>query len=194
MPDIDTTDRIVSSGSEQLILVDENDNETGFLDKASCHDGGGVLHRAFSLFVFDRNGRLLLQRRSATKRLWPRYWSNSCCSHPRAGETMAEATGRRLKDELNIAAQLTFAYKFTYQADFGERGAENELCWVYLGRTGDAIIPNTNEIAATQLVTAAELDEQLAARPDEFTPWFILEWQRLQEAHAPLLQRFLAAA
>ena len=159
------------------------------LDKDACHDGGGRLHRAFSLFVFDDTGRLLLQQRSAGKRLWPLDWSNSCCSHPRAGEAMDEATARRLKEELGIAARLTFAYKFAYQADFGQRGAENELCWVWLGRTSDPIAPNRNEIAATRLVTPAELDAELESRPDEFTPWFIMEWSRLRTEHAALLER-----
>lgn len=172
--------------------MDEQDKATGYLDKASCHDGEGVLHRAFSLFLFDGGGRLLMQQRSATKRLWPLYWSNSCCSHPRAGETMAEATSRRLRDELNVGAELKFVYKFTYQARFGDQGSEHELCWVYLGRTRDAIVPNSSEIAATRLLTAAELEEELAARPEQFTPWFMLEWSRLRDEHAPVLQSYLA--
>ncbi len=172
--------------------MDEDDNETGYLDKASCHDGDGLLHRAFSLFVFDPDGRLLMQRRSAAKRLWPLYWSNSCCSHPRAGETMTEATARRLREELNVGAELEFAYKFTYHASYGEQGSEHELCWVYLGRTGDPIEPNWNEIAETRLVTAAELEEELAFRPQEYTPWFVLEWSRLRNEHASMLEAFLA--
>ncbi|MEX2496299.1 MAG: isopentenyl-diphosphate Delta-isomerase, partial [Woeseia sp.] len=131
----DDHNRTVSSDDEQLILVDENDVEIGHLDKSSCHDAGGVLHRAFSLFVFGPDGKLLMQQRGADKRLWPLYWSNSCCSHPRRGESMEVATQRRLRDELNIGAELEFVYKFAYQADFGKDGAENELCWVYLGRT-----------------------------------------------------------
>ena len=136
--------RVVSSEQEELILVDENDREIGSLDKAACHDGTGVLHRAFSLFIFNPRGELLLQQRSRTKRLWPLYWSNSCCSHPRRGETMEEATARRLEDELHIAAELEFVYKFAYQARFDATGAENELCWVYLGRTGGTVTPNRN--------------------------------------------------
>lgn len=162
------------------------------MDKASCHNGDGLLHRAFSLFLFDGDGRLLMQQRNATKRLWPLYWSNSCCSHPRAGETMAEATSRRLREELNVGAELEFAYKFTYQASFGEQGSEHELCWVYLGRTSEAIVPNSSEVAATRLITAAELQEELSARPEDFTPWFMLEWSRLRDAHASMLQGFLA--
>jgi isopentenyl-diphosphate Delta-isomerase len=183
--------RIVSSDSEELILVDENDVEIGYLDKLSCHDAGGVLHRAFSLFIFGPDGRLLMQQRSAAKRLWPLYWSNSCCSHPRRGETMEEATGRRLQDELNIEAELEFVYKFAYQADFGERGAENELCWVFLGRTDDRVIANRSEIAETRSLSAAELQEQLNANPQDFTPWFKLEWHRLNEEHAERLHTYL---
>jgi isopentenyl-diphosphate delta-isomerase len=185
--------RIVSSESEQLILVDEHDVEIGYLDKSSCHDAGGVLHRAFSLFIFDGDGRLLMQRRSASKRLWPLYWSNSCCSHPRRGESMQEATERRLRDELNIGAELEFVYKFTYQANFGEQGAEHELCWVFLGRTSDKIIANKNEIAATRSLSGAELQQELDANRQDFTPWFKLEWQHLDERHGPLLRKYLSS-
>lgn len=183
--------RIVSSEKEELILVDENDMEIGHIDKASAHDADGLLHRAFSLFVFDLEGRLLLQQRSGSKRLWPCYWSNSCCSHPRRGESMEEATSRRLRDELNISAELEFVYKFSYQAPYGEFGAENELCWVYLGRSADRIVPNETEIAATRSLGADELQMELDANPQRFTPWFKLEWQRLNERHAALLRGYL---
>ncbi len=89
--------RVVSSEAEELILVDEHDNEIGHLSKAECHDGEGRLHRAFSVFLFNDSGELLLQRRSPAKRLWGGYWSNSCCSHPRLGESLHTATSRRLR-------------------------------------------------------------------------------------------------
>ena len=98
--------RIVSSESEELILVDRADNEIGFISKADAHDGAGILHRAFSLFLFNDEGELLVQQRAPGKRLWGGYWSNSCCSHPRRGESMLTATGRRLEEELNLAADL----------------------------------------------------------------------------------------
>ena len=186
--------RVVSSEQEELILVDEDDREIGSLDKAACHDGVGVLHRAFSLFIFNPRGELLLQQRSGGKRLWPLYWSNSCCSHPRRGETMQEATARRLDDELHITAELEFVYKFAYQARFDATGAENELCWVYLGRTDGTVTPNRNEIAATRLLAADELDRELVRQPDRFTPWFKLEWSRLREQHAHVLRRYTTPA
>jgi len=88
--------RSAASDSESLILVDEADREVGHLDKAQCHQGQGVLHRAFSLLIFNDAGELLLQQRSASKRLWPLFWSNSCCSHPRRAETMEAANGAGL--------------------------------------------------------------------------------------------------
>ena len=187
----DHASRIVSSETEQLILVDENDVEMGHIDKQSAHDANGLLHRAFSLFIFNPDGKLLMQQRSADKRLWPNYWSNSCCSHPRRGETMQQATSRRLRDELNIDAELEFVYKFTYQASYDELGAENELCWVYLGRTADTIMPNRSEIADTGWVSASELQRKLEEKPAQFTPWFKLEWQRLNEDHAEVLGKYL---
>jgi len=176
---LDSEHRIVSSETEELILVDADDEETGFLSKAECHDGGGVLHRAFSLFLFNADGELLLQRRSASKRLWPGFWSNSCCSHPRRGESMAVATRRRLRDELNIETSLQFVYKFAYAAEFGDAGSENELCHVYLGRVGDAFRPNEHEIEAVRFVRPGDLVKEFAASPATFTPWLKMEWQAL---------------
>jgi len=182
--------RAVSSESEELILVDIEDNEVGYRSKADCHDGPGVLHRAFSLFLFNENGELLLQQRSAEKRLWPGYWSNSCCSHPRRGETLSIATMRRLHDELNTAADLEYVYQFCYQVEFSEAGSENELCHVYLGRIDGAISPNESEIADIRFVSASELDDELATQPQRFTPWFMQEWQALKESYAEQLARY----
>lgn len=182
--------RIVSSEAEELILVDADDNETGFLSKADCHDGDGVLHRAFSLFLFNDNGELLLQQRSDSKRLWPGYWSNSICSHPRRGESMEVATQRRLLDELNIEAELEFVYKFDYQATFGEQGSENELCHVYLGKAPADIRPNESEISAVRFITPAELDREFAEKPETLTPWFRMEWQALRTDYRDGLRGF----
>lgn len=185
--------RIVSSEAEALILVDANDTEIGQLSKAECHDGDGILHRAFSLFLFNHDGELLLQRRASSKRLWGGYWSNSCCSHPRHGESMAVATQRRMLDELNVDAVLEYVYKFSYQVSFGDAGAENELCHVYLGRFEGPARPNEHEIDGIRFITAAELDSELRSCPDRFTPWFQMEWQALRQRYADVLARYTLA-
>lgn len=188
--DASTTQRVVSSDDEQLILVDAQDRETGYLEKSRCHDGEGVLHRAFSVFVFNHAGELLMQQRAADKRLWPLYWSNSCCSHPVRGEDTASAARRRLRQELNIEAEVEFVYKFAYKAKYGELGAENEMCSVYLGRTADDVVPNRNEIAATRWIRPAALDRELVNDPDGFTPWFLMEWRRLRDDFSPELDSY----
>jgi isopentenyl-diphosphate delta-isomerase len=180
-------DEIVSSEAEALIVVNENDEQVGKLSKAACHDGDGVLHRAFSLFIFNREGKLLLQQRSAEKRLWPLFWSNSCCSHPRHGETMDEAIHRRLHQELRMTSELHFLYKFQYQARFEDLGSENELCWVYTGISDAEPDPNGHEIADITWVTPADLDAAMAEDPESFTPWFKMEWQRVREIWANVL-------
>ena len=124
----------IMADPEALILVDEADRSLGHLSKALCHKGRGVLHRAFSLLIFNDRGELLLQQRAANKRLWPLYWSNSCCSHPRRAESMEAATRRRLLEELGLSCDLQFLFKFRYQAQFDATGAENELCSVFIGR------------------------------------------------------------
>jgi isopentenyl-diphosphate delta-isomerase len=189
---MDKAHRIVSSDAEQLVLVDAEDRETGFLSMAECHDGKGLLHRAFSVFLFNAAGELLLQQRSASKRLWPGFWSNSCCSHPRRGESMPIATSRRLRDELNIETQLEYVYKFSYQAIFGDLGAEHELCHVYLGRIDAPATANEHEIEALRYVTAATLAQEFEHAPEQFTPWFRMEWLRLTRDHRDMLSRYTA--
>ena len=184
------TGNTVSSESELLILVDPDDREAGNLSKAECHDGDGILHRAFSLFLFNGQGELLLQQRGAEKRLWPMYWSNTCCSHPRQGESMQAATERRLQQELNTAAVLEFIYKFEYQVRFGDLGSENELCWVYLGRLEREATANDSEIAALRFASADELRQELDAEPERLTPWFKMEWLRLSEQFTDRLAKY----
>jgi len=173
-------EEVVSNASEQLILVDEFDREIGFKAKNDAHLGRGTLHRAFSIFVFNSANELLLQQRSPGKMLWPNYWSNTCCSHPRRGEAMEEAVVRRLKQELGFECPLTFLYKFKYQAQFGAIGAEHEYCSVYYGRYDGPADVNVNEIAAWRWVDVETLERELAETPDRFTPWFKMEWVHLK--------------
>jgi isopentenyl-diphosphate Delta-isomerase len=175
--------RVVSSDDEQLIVVDGDDNEVGFLTKADAHDGRGTLHRAFSLFVFNSAGELLVQQRAQGKRLWPGYWSNTCCSHPRRGEDMDSAIHRRLLEEFGLRAELEFLFKFRYQAQYDSQGAEHELCWVYAGRSNERPRENVNEIAAWRYLTPQALQTEIACAPKTFTPWFKLAWARITTAH-----------
>jgi isopentenyl-diphosphate delta-isomerase len=173
-------EEIVSNANEELILVDELDREIGFKAKTACHLGKGVLHRAFSIFVLNSAKELLLQQRSGTKMLWPSYWSNTCCSHPRRGEAMEDAVMRRLKQELGFECPLEFLYKFKYQAQFGAIGAEHEYCWVYYGRYDGPVDVNVNEIEAWRWIDVASLERELATTPDRFTPWFKMEWVHIK--------------
>ncbi len=181
---------IVSSEREELILVDRNDREVGHASKADAHDGRGILHRAFSLFLFNAAGELLLQQRAPDKRLWGGYWSNSCCSHPRRGESLEVATTRRLLDELNFTTELEHVYWFCYEAQFGAAGSENELCHVFLGRASGDVQPNDNEIAALRYVTPDALAAEFTAHPERFTPWFKQEWGELTTTYREQLARY----
>jgi isopentenyl-diphosphate delta-isomerase len=184
----DRVSHSTTSDSDSLILVDEADREVGHLDKARCHEGRGVLHRAFSLLIFNDAGELLLQQRSAGKRLWPLFWSNSCCSHPRRAETMEQAIHRRLYEELGLRCPLQFLFKFQYQAQFDAAGAEQELCSVFVGRTSDPVRIDPSEILAWRWISPAALQAELAsAGAERFTPWFVMEWERILRDHPDVL-------
>jgi len=149
-----------------------------------CHAGRGILHRAFSLLIFNGRGELLLQQRSASKRLWPLYWSNSCCSHPRSTETMEAAIERRLYEELGLRCPLHFLFKFQYQAQFDETGAENELCSVFIGRSTDPLKIDRGEIAAWRWISPEALQSEMGpGGSGNFTPWFMIEWARVWREH-----------
>ena len=170
--------------SELLILVDEADREIGQMSKADCHRGAGVLHRAFSLLIFNDAGELLLQQRSAAKRLWPLYWSNSCCSHPRSHETIETAIHRRLYEELGVRCPLQFLFKFRYQAQFDAAGAERELCSVYVGTCSQPLAVNRHEISDWRWVAPRDLQAQMSGPDaDRITPWFKLEWEQIWRDH-----------
>lgn len=189
-----TNTTVVSSENERLILVDETDEVIGYESKAACHDGMGKLHRAFSVFLFTAAGELLLQQRSADKRLWPMYWSNSVCSHPREGESLQYATLRRMNEELGCESELDYLYKFQYQATYRDLGSENELCSVFIGLTDGRLNINETEIADWRFIDIDSLNHELAESPDSFTPWFKMEWEQLMGQHRDRVDSLISHA
>ena len=171
---------VVSNDDDPLILVDSDDQQIGTLDKSTCHDGDGTLHRAFSLFVFNSHGETLLQRRHSDKRLWPGYWSNGCCSHPRNGESIESAVERRAKEELGLQLTPRFLFKFQYRARFRDVGSEFELCSVFVSNTSDDPQINVSEIEDWQWILPDDLDKRIKTEPSIFTPWLMIEWKRMR--------------
>lgn len=163
---------------EHLILVDENDQQTGQEEKVKGHLRDGMMHRAFSVFIFNSKGEFLLQRRSKDKMLWPLYWTNTCCSHPRSGEGYQEAGQRRLKEEMGFNCPLTLVGKFAYRARYKDVGFENELCSVLVGTYDGAVTLNPAEVAEYAWVDFEALKNDVTAHPEKYTPWFKLELDR----------------
>ena len=126
---------VVSSEEERLILVDSDDRETGTSTKSACHDGDGVLHRAFSLFVFNRRGELLIHQRHPRNGCGRTYWSNSCCSHPRAGEEVDVAVHRRLEQELGLTRRSSLRLQVRIRRAVRRRRHRTRMCWVYAATT-----------------------------------------------------------
>jgi len=173
----------VTVSEDQLITVDERDQPLGPLSRASCHRGKGILHRAFSVYLFDRRGCVLLQKRSVHKPLWPRYWANSCCSHPRWGEDTAEAAHRRVGEELGISVPVQHFFAFQYHAQFSKQGAEHEFCHVFAGVAEPILEPDPLEVEDWAFVDPVRLDDELERRADAYAPWLHLAWRALRRDH-----------
>ncbi len=162
-------------------MVDADDREIGTMEKLAAHERGGVRHRAFSVFIVDPADRWLLQRRAAGKYHFPGLWTNACCSHPRPGEDVAAAAHRRLREELGFDCPLTERFRFEYQATSAAEGlTEHELDHVFTGVHGGAIQPDPAEVGATRWIDPAELEAELRAHPESFTPWFKLALEQVR--------------
>ncbi len=163
------------TATEYVVLVDENDNEIGTAEKLLAHQKN-MLHRAFSVFIF-RHGKeteLLLQQRAMHKYHSYGLWTNTCCSHPRTGETIVQAGVRRLREELGISTTLTTLGWFHYNSHFENGLSENEIDHVLVGtiRSDAEIAADPNEVHACRWVTIAALEKELAHSAEQFTPWF----------------------
>ena len=160
--------------SHPIVLVNEDDEFLGTADKFEAHVEGW-LHRAFSIFIFDEDGRLLLQQRADDKYHSGGLWSNTCCSHPQPGEPPLDAAHRRLQEELGFDVSLTPAFRETYHLDVGDDLVEHEHNHVFVG-TGEAppVRPNADEVADWTWVAPAALRDDVAAHPHRYTAWFRL--------------------
>jgi len=168
---------------DNLITVDERDNIIGFESKEKCHNKDGILHRAFSVFIFNNKKQLLIQQRSEFKRLWPLYWSNTCCSHPKTNEGCKEAAERRLKEEIEISCELRYLYKFKYKAKYKDIGSENEICSVFIGKSNESITQNPEEISDDKWIDVSELEKDISLNPEKYTPWFKMEIKELLSSY-----------
>ncbi len=159
--------------SEEIILVDENDNPIGFETKLRAHEDGGKLHRAFSIFIFDSAGRMLLQRRAQSKYHFGGLWTNACCSHPRRGEELEDAARVRLRQEFGFHTELEEVFRFTYRASDAESGlTEYEFDHVFYGEFNGKPRPNPDEIADWKWVDLSEIMADIESNPSHYTPWF----------------------
>lgn len=158
---------------EQVILVDENDMELGRMEKMQAHVSGS-LHRAISVFVFDGEGKLLLQQRAAGKYHCAGKWSNTCCTHPYPGETNLAAARRRLNEEMGMDCGLMPWGHILYRAAFDNGLIEHEYDHIFIGVSNRLPVINPAEAAAYQYVSIDELKTAIAQHPDEFTPWLSL--------------------
>lgn len=170
------------TATEMIILVDDHDRQTGFAEKMAAHEQN-LLHRAFSIFLFrDENKQaFLLQQRALNKYHCPGLWTNTCCSHPRPGETVEAAGERRLFEELGIQTTLTDQGWFKYNAHFSNGLSEHEIDHVLVGiLPPDQLIKmNPAEVLATRWVTIEALKQEYAAQPEKFTPWLMLALEKI---------------
>lgn len=153
-------------------VVDDEGKTIGEIEKIAAHQNGGVWHRAISVFLFDSFGRLLIQKRAKGKYHFAGLWANSCCSHPSANETPAEAANRAMQFELGISATVSEIGVVRYEATDAASGqTEREHDHILVGRFLGQISPNTEEIAAIRWVALAELKQEIQLRPEQFAPW-----------------------
>jgi len=165
---------------EQVILVDELDNEVGVMEKILAHKNA-LLHRAFSIFVFNEKGQLLLQRRALTKYHSPGLWTNTCCSHPRPNEITYDAANRRLKEEMGFECELAYQFNFVYKAELDQGLTEHEFDHVFFGMYNGAVNPNAEEVLDYKFVDVQEVLLDMDANPEKYTVWFKIIFNKVNQ-------------
>ena len=168
---------------EFVILVDEQDNAIGTMEKQQAHVEG-VLHRAFSIFIFNSEKKLLLQKRASSKYHCGGLWTNTCCSHPRENETVLEAANRRLNEEMGMSCDLQSIFSFVYKAEFENGLTEHEFDHVFFGQSNQTPTLNREEVEDFRYVGMEELQIEINENPAHFTPWFLIALDRVKEFNA----------
>ena len=157
--------------TEWVVLVDPEDRPLGTMEKMEAHRLG-VLHRAFSVFVFNSKGHLLIHQRAHEKYHSGGLWTNTCCSHPRPEEGVVDAAQRRLMEEMGMRCQLEPKFSFVYRADLDHGMIEHELDHVLIGYSDVPPVPNPEEVCETLYIPIPDLEADLEARPEKYTAWF----------------------
>jgi isopentenyl-diphosphate delta-isomerase len=165
---------------EQVILVNENDEQIGLMPKMEAHEKA-VLHRAFSVFIFNSKNELMLQQRAAHKYHSPLLWTNTCCSHQRDGETNIEAGTRRLQEEMGFTTSLKETTSFIYKAPFDNGLTEHELDHIMVGYYKQAPVINTDEVASWKWMPLEDVKADIAAQPELYTAWFKIIFEKFYE-------------
>jgi isopentenyl-diphosphate Delta-isomerase len=155
-----------------VILVDQQDRQIGTEEKMKAHENGGKLHRAFSVFVFNSEGKMLIQRRALTKYHCAGIWANTCCSHPFPGESLSDAAHRRLIEEMGFDCELREAFSFIYKANFENGLTEWEFDHVFVGRFDGEVKPDKEEVCEFEWVEPGQLKEDIEKNPKKYTEWF----------------------
>ncbi|QNK63223.1 isopentenyl-diphosphate Delta-isomerase [Pedobacter sp. PAMC26386] len=165
---------------EEVILVDKKDQSIGKMPKLEAHMEG-KLHRAFSVFIFNHSGELLLQQRALDKYHSAGKWTNTCCSHPRPGEQTITAAKRRLKEEMHMECELNHIFSFSYKAEFRNGLIENEYDHVYFGLSDVLPKPNPKEVADFKYVKMEKLQSSLIEDRDQYTEWLIICFKEVMD-------------
>jgi len=165
---------------EQVILVDENDNQVGLMPKMEAHEKA-LLHRAFSVFIFNVKNELMLQQRAMHKYHSPGLWTNTCCSHQRDGESNLEAGKRRLEEEMGFVTDLQESTSFIYKAPFDNGLTEHEYDHVMIGSYNEAPIINKDEAADWKWMTLEAVKGDMTLHPELYTAWFKIIFEKFYE-------------
>jgi isopentenyl-diphosphate delta-isomerase len=177
---------------EFLILVDKNDNPIGLEEKMKCHLPNGKLHRAFTALLFDKEGKLVLTRRSPSKMLWPGDWDGTVASHPRKNETYISSAERRMPEEIGISCKFDYLFKFEYHVPYKNIGSENEICGTLLGLIEKSSKFNLveDEISEIKWISPKQLMDELQKNPEIYCPWMIIALYLLPNSEKSMISKY----